>query len=555
MRATRTFWCLLLVFGAVLFGLSRLARTQNANPWDTPQGQACFERWISEAMGKLNAYNGRDEFNGRKPWSINKYGILEGNPRTGPRSVYAPDNFRDYNNNKYWYMWDYWVTDANGYWRDPEWNGAGVPALRSYVTSCVGGQGGGGSTNNPGGPTTGDPGNGQQGSFPGMPPSFGCRSQGTVIYADDNDTDNQLGGCENQVPFGSEEGDKTRCFTFRYNVPAGGVTSAFMRLNVKIVNGLSDTDNVVVATATPSPDCGQAGKMAGCAVVRGGFGGNATEADIDLLNKGCDSNIIIGEKFLPAVQAQLNTGVLHVLMQDDTAIYGAQLVLNCDPSCNGGNGNGGGGGGTGSNGGGSWGGNEPDPNVQGMTLQAGRRRVLAGELTTIPVWLIKGANLANLNFEVAYNSSVARPEGGIQKGNLLGNTLFSSNAGESNLVRIGFAQTSGLSGTGTVAYIPFRAAGRPGDRTSLDLNVSTINDPSGNGLAIARIPGEIMIVGPDGLIPGDCNGDGVIEARDAECALDMSVRLRAVSMSLDIDKNGEVTSRDATVILQQVISR
>lgn len=117
------------------------------NPWETPVGQNCFERWISEAMSKVNVYNGSKSFNDNKPYSINKYGILEGRSF---RSVFAPDNFRDYNNNKYWYMWDYW----NGWgpvtgWPDQGatqfWDAAGVPSLRNFVNDCVAQQGGGGT--------------------------------------------------------------------------------------------------------------------------------------------------------------------------------------------------------------------------------------------------------------------------------------------------------------------------------------------------------------------------------------------------------------------------
>src|SRR5207244_3014391 len=54
-------------------------------PWNTPQGQACFDKWIQEAMGKLNAYkSANNDFNLRKPWSINKYGVLEGGGGKGP---------------------------------------------------------------------------------------------------------------------------------------------------------------------------------------------------------------------------------------------------------------------------------------------------------------------------------------------------------------------------------------------------------------------------------------------------------------------------------------
>lgn len=198
---------------------------------------------------------------------------------------------------------------------------------------------------------------------------------------------------------------------------------------------------------------------------------------------------------------------------------------------------------------------EPAVNVPGMTLQAGQRRVVAGQLVVIPIWLIKGANVANINYEIAYNASVARPEGTISKGNLLGSALLSANPNQSGVIKVGFAQSAGLSGTGTVAYVPFRAVGKAGDRTALTLAVTTINDPGGGTLAIGRINGEILIVGPDGLVPGDCNGDGRLDAVDALCALEVSVGLRASSPHLDMDKKDGVTSRDATLILQTIVKR
>jgi hypothetical protein len=103
-------------------------------PWETPDGIACFERWIATQMAKLNAYRGDGEFNGRKPWTINKYGLLESLSPYGPRSVSAPDNFRDYNFNKYWYMWDHWIPGGpNLSWRWPPLNGAGVESIRFYI--------------------------------------------------------------------------------------------------------------------------------------------------------------------------------------------------------------------------------------------------------------------------------------------------------------------------------------------------------------------------------------------------------------------------------------
>jgi len=198
---------------------------------------------------------------------------------------------------------------------------------------------------------------------------------------------------------------------------------------------------------------------------------------------------------------------------------------------------------------------EPDPNAQRMTLQAAQRRVAANDLVLVPVWLINSTNVANINFDLTYTASIARPEGTIQKGNLLDNALLSVNPNTSGIIRAGFAQTSGITGTGTVMYVPFRAVGKAGDRTRLDLAVTTINNPSGAILTIDRIPGEIVIVGAGEITPGDCNGDGSLSALDAECALDISVGLRALIQALDMDKSGDVTSRDAVLILQRIIIR
>jgi hypothetical protein len=201
-----------------------------------------------------------------------------------------------------------------------------------------------------------------------------------------------------------------------------------------------------------------------------------------------------------------------------------------------------------------YGGPEPYTGSPGMTLQAGQRRVLSGGLVSVPVWLINAVNVANSNFEVRYDANVARPEGTILKGSLLDDALFTANPNESGIIRAGFAQTSGSSGTGTVAAIPFRAAGQAGDRTPLTLSVTKINDPGGSSLPVSLIFGEILIVGPDGLTPGDCNGDGRLTALDALCALEMSVRLKPEKLNLDMDADRQISSRDAVLILKSIFT-
>ena len=62
----------------------------SGNPWDTAVGQNCFEQWISDVTSRLNAYDGDKNFNADKPYSINRYGVTEGNSM---HSAYAPDTF------------------------------------------------------------------------------------------------------------------------------------------------------------------------------------------------------------------------------------------------------------------------------------------------------------------------------------------------------------------------------------------------------------------------------------------------------------------------------
>ena len=130
-------------FTGILLFMLLCTGTQSAtaqDPWETPEGQACFEQWIREAMGRINTYQGGDEFNARKPWSINRYGILEGNPKYGPTSVSAPDDFNQYKN-KYHYMWNYWHIPS-GVWPRPKMKDfyeSGVPHIRDYVLECISG--------------------------------------------------------------------------------------------------------------------------------------------------------------------------------------------------------------------------------------------------------------------------------------------------------------------------------------------------------------------------------------------------------------------------------
>jgi hypothetical protein len=53
---------------------------------------------------------------------------------------------------------------------------------------------------------------------------------------------------------------------------------------------------------------------------------------------------------------------------------------------------------------------------------------------------------------------------------------------------------------------------------------------------------------------GDCNGNGVLQVLDAQCALKMSVQLIDEDLQLDIDRDGQVSAEDARRILSAALS-
>ena len=200
----------------------------------------------------------------------------------------------------------------------------------------------------------------------------------------------------------------------------------------------------------------------------------------------------------------------------------------------------------------------PEPAaVTCMTLQGGQRNVRAGQEVYVPVYMINGANVANINYEITYNATVATAQPDVKRGSFFATSLGQNNTAQTGIVRVGNAQTGGENGTGSVSWIRFRAAGRPGDRTDLKITVSTINDPAGATLRIDRIDGLIQIVDENGLLPGDCPtaANGRLDLDDALCALQMSVQLIPISLTMDMDKDGNVTSRDSTIIQQRVATK
>jgi hypothetical protein len=165
----------------------------------------------------------------------------------------------------------------------------------------------------------------------------------TIAHADvqiavDDDPSNELWDCANRhVPFGDAREDVLRCLTFRFDAPKR-VRSAVLYLDISApTNSLQDTDSLVVAVDQPFDDCawGQ-GAMTGCVVVHGGFQGGERSLVVDLLNVACDPAAPpIDQLRQDAVRRAVESGVLQIMLQDDTAVLGGWLDINGDhaPVC------------------------------------------------------------------------------------------------------------------------------------------------------------------------------------------------------------------------------
>ena len=203
----------------------------------------------------------------------------------------------------------------------------------------------------------------------------------------------------------------------------------------------------------------------------------------------------------------------------------------------------------------------PEPaTVPCMTLQVGLRRVRVGERSYIPVYAINAANVGNVNYHIEFDPNLITIEDPLRRAEFMGSALGQANT-VGGRVLFGVAQTTGATSISAekpwmfMHYVFFTAKGKPGDKSPLHLEITTLNAPDGTKLIMDRIDGMIEIVGPDGRQQGDCDGNGVLNEPDALCALQISVELLPKDLTLDMDRDDNVTSRDSAIILQRSIGK
>ena len=175
-----------------------------------------------------------------------------------------------------------------------------------------------------------------------------------------------------------------------------------------------------------------------------------------------------------------------------------------------------------------------------------------GKEARIAVMMCNVHDLANMDFSISYGPGVLRFKDA-EKGSLNSNSLFESNEISSGNIKISFASSKGVSGSGSIAILIFDVVGSNGDSTILTGSANTASTSSGSPISITIKPGKFTVGGSS--VPGDCDGDGLVTSKDALAALQMSVGKLKVDLCYDVTGDGKVDSSDAREILKMAVKK
>jgi hypothetical protein len=124
----------------------------------------------------------------------------------------------------------------------------------------------------------------------------------------------------------------------------------------------------------------------------------------------------------------------------------------------------------------------------------------------------------------------------VTKGSLNEKALFEWNEVSAGKLKIAFASSEGVTGSGSIAVMKFEVIGNTGDTSTLTGTVTTASKTDGTEISVSVNPGEFTV--GTSPVKGDCDGDGELTERDALAAIPMSVVKLAVDMCYDYNKDG-----------------
>ncbi len=176
----------------------------------------------------------------------------------------------------------------------------------------------------------------------------------------------------------------------------------------------------------------------------------------------------------------------------------------------------------------------------------------SGKTVKIPIMMCNAKDLANMDIDWSYDASVLKIIE-VTKGSLNKKALFDWNEVSAGKLKISFASSKGVTGSGSIAVMKFEVIGNTGDTSTLTGTVTTASKTDGSKLSVSVNPGKFTV--GSSPVKGDCDGDGELTVKDALAALQMSVEKRAVDICYDYNDDGKVNSADARDMLKAIVGK
>ena len=191
---------------------------------------------------------------------------------------------------------------------------------------------------------------------------------------------------------------------------------------------------------------------------------------------------------------------------------------------------------------------QPLTKFSGLTFES--RSKPTGSSVQIPLTL-NGIEdkIGNMDMTLDYDPSILEATGVI-KGGLTAGCIFDYNIPDEGTIKISLADSEGLSGDGSIAYVNFNVIGVEGSSSPLQIAAMMANKADDyEELDIQTNDGEFRVISiEEGM--GDGDGDGEYTALDALYALQMAVGKIPEDLTMDVNGDGKVSSIDARKILR-----
>jgi hypothetical protein len=174
----------------------------------------------------------------------------------------------------------------------------------------------------------------------------------------------------------------------------------------------------------------------------------------------------------------------------------------------------------------------------------------------VPVNLSQVSNFYGAQFDVLYDSTVLQyvstTWGQIGSTPINGSGITQSNIITPGDIRFVIDMTnlsSGISGTGTILTLRFQVIGSIGKSSTINLANGILSDFNANAILATWVNGSVLV----SVIPGDANGDGVVNVLDLTKVAREILGLDTVTPGADANGDGVVNVLDMTKIARIIL--